>query len=331
MSHNQKQQHIPVLSTELIEKLAINKQGIYVDATAGYGGHAQKVWQQLSGDSNLVLLDRDPEATAYLERLFESLKAQKSRQNLPHHTIITAPFSTLPTHLEALHFIGKVNGLYADLGVSSPQLDHPGRGFSFRNDAPLDMRMNNHDHTQMTVKDFLATATEDELTGIFYRYGEEPKAKYVARAIVQARSKKLIETTVELATIVSSAIHYPKPSRIHPATRIFQALRIHINNELTELQKLLDASESILAPRGYLAVISFHSLEDRMVKRHMQSLSQQAPKSPFEPLFGDGYTEEGPPQPKGCILKPFPLKASNEDISRNPRCRSAKLRVWQKT
>ena len=303
------QLHQPVLLQECLDYLAIQPTGVYIDATFGRGGHSQAILQRLQRPGWLLALDKDPEAAQVAQPLLgELFKFELSS------------YARLQAVAEAYHCKGCVNGVLLDCGVSSPQLDDPARGFSFLRDGPLDMRMN--PAASQTAAQWLARIEEKTLAAVIKEYGEERYAKRIARAIVMARREKPIERTVQLAEIVSRA-HPNWEAHKHPATRTFQAIRIVINNELEELTTCLQASLSCLAPGGRLLVISFHSLEDGIVKKFIR-----------KQVSGDTYPKEVPittaalkPTMRWVVKKVNPTK---EEIKNNPRARSAVLRVAEK-
>ena len=296
--------HEPVLAREVIEALAVRPDGIYVDGTFGRGGHSRLILERLGPAGRLIALDRDPQAA-------EAARA-----------IGDARFSFFKAKFSELEMVPSgVQGMLFDLGVSSPQLDDPARGFSFRHDGPLDMRMD--PEAGMSAAEWLAKAQEQEIRGVIRDYGEERFAKQIAAAIVAARRSEPIVRTRQLADLVARAVRTREPGQ-DPATRTFQALRIHVNRELEEVSMMLPQAVFRLAPQGRLAVISFHSLEDRIVKRFMQALAR-------------------PEMPRGLPLRasemPEPVlrivgraqRASRQEITRNPRARSATLRVAERT
>ena len=302
--------HIPVLRTEMLHFLAPQPEGIYVDATFGGGGYTTAILE--TANCRVIALDRDIEAKA---RALSFKERWQSRFDF-----VQGPFSEL-TELLASVEISKIDGIVFDLGVSSFQIDQPTRGFSFSKEGPLDMRMSN---TGKSAFEILQTIKESELADILYYYGEETKARTVARAIVEHRKTKPLETTTQLASLIEKVIHWKKsPShhKIHPATRCFQALRIFVNDELRELQNALTASLSHLNPNGRLVVVSFHSLEDRIVKQFMKGAPQEISIGSFQ---ADSF--ESPFE----ILTSKPVTASWTETSSNPRSRSAKLRAARK-
>ncbi len=303
--------HVSVLLAEAVAALAVHPDGIYVDATFGRGGHSRAILAQLGPQGRLIALDRDPVAIA---------AGQELVQADPRLTLVHAPFSDLERVLDELA-LAHVNGVLMDIGVSSPQLDTPERGMSFRFDAPLDMRM---DTTQgETAADFLATASQSEIGRVIKDYGEERFAHAIATAIVTARLERRISTTGELAALVAQVVRTREPGQ-HPATRSFQALRIHVNRELEELSLTLPAALRRLATGGRLAVISFHSLEDRIVKRALREAA-----SPPQPPKGVPIRASDLPSALVKLVGK-PVFPSDEEIKRNPRARSAVLRVAEK-
>jgi len=302
--------HITVLLNEAVDGLAIRPDGCYVDGTFGRGGHSRLVLSRLGEHGRLIAFDRDPRAVEAGAAI-----------NDPRFSMVHAPFSEMSRALEELG-VAQVDGVLLDLGVSSPQLDEAARGMSFRFDAPLDMRMDTS--RGQTVAQWLASAEVGEITEVIRDYGEERFAHAIAKAVVAARAGGAVSTTGQLAALVEKAVRTREPGQ-HPATRTFQALRIFINAELEELSLVLPQCVSLLAPHGRLAVISFHSLEDRIVKRFMRDESNP------------------PPVPKGLAIReadrPVPrlklvgkaTKPSAEEVSANPRSRSAVLRVAERS
>lgn len=303
--------HIPVLFEESIAALNIKADGIYVDCTAGGGGHSSAVADRLSANGRLIAIDRDPQAIQTLTGRFEG------RENI---TIVNDNFFNIKGITESLGISG-VDGILADLGVSSHQLDDASRGFSFHSDAPLDMRMSMQG---MSAADAVNSLSQQELQKIIYKFGEDKFAPRIASAIVRQRQIKPIETTLELADIIKSAI--PAAARReggHPARRTFQALRIYVNGELDGLsQALLDMFES-LNVGGRLAVITFHSLEDRAVKQTFASLCEGCTCPPEFPVCVCGKESRG-------ALPQKALAPTDEEIEENPRSRSARLRVIER-
>jgi 16S rRNA (cytosine1402-N4)-methyltransferase len=303
-------EHIPVLQVAAIDALAIQPNAYYIDATFGRGGHSALILERLNQDGRLLVIDKDPEAIAVAKALNDS------RIIIEHGT-----FADLDRYVDSLNWKGKVAGILMDLGVSSPQLDTAERGFSFRLDGPLDMRMN--PEAGLSAKDWLASVETSDLADVIWRLGEERHARRIARAIVAEREKNPIETTKQLADLVGKIVR-PKPNqRIHVATKTFQAIRIFINNELTDLEIALKHAIQVLAPQGRLVVMSFHSLEDRIVKRFMVDLArgEQMPRDLPIKNVDIKYPIK--------IIK-LNLKATEDEIDDNPRARSVRLRVAEK-
>lgn len=305
-------EHVPVLLEETLQALAIKEDGIYVDATYGRGGHAQGILDRLGAHGKLLALDRDPQACD---------AARKRFKNEARIQITKGPFSMLGQIIDSQGLTGKVNGILFDLGVSSPQLDEAQRGFSFRQEGPLDMRMD--PQTGESAAQWLSHADEEEITRVIFEYGEERFAKRVARVIVRERATNPINTTRRLAEIVASAVPTRERGK-DPATRTFQAIRIHINRELEELKSALPQAARALAPGGRLAVISFHSLEDRIVKRFVRTEEKGQELPPDFPVRHDQIHSR-----LKCVGKA--LRASGAEAGRNPRARSAVLRVAERT
>jgi 16S rRNA (cytosine1402-N4)-methyltransferase len=301
--------HRAVLLEEALAALAICKDGVYVDATFGRGGHSRAILQRLGPAGRLIALDRDPQAVEAARAIADA-----------RFCIAHAPFSELTRVLEA-QGVGQVQGVLADLGVSSPQLEDPARGFSFRADGPLDMRM---DPTRgVSAADWLATATEQQIREAIGGYGEERFAKQVAKAIVDARAREPLRRTEQLAAVVAAAVRTREVGQ-NPATRTFQALRILVNRELEEVALMLPQAIRRLAPGGRLAVISFHSLEDRLVKRFMRACSED--RLPRDLPIRARELPQAPLRIAGKALR-----ASAAEVSANPRARSATLRVAERT
>lgn len=303
--------HIPVLFNESIDALDIKPDGLYADCTAGGGGHSNAILDRLSENGRLVAVDRDPEAIATLTERFEG------RENV---SIVNDNFFNIKTILSRFTDEG-ADGILADLGVSSHQLDDAARGFSFHADAPLDMRMSMQG---MSAADAVNSLSQRELQDIIYRYGEDKFAPRVAAGIVRAREEKPIETTLELAEIIKSSI--PAAARReggHPARRTFQALRIYVNGELDGLDGAISDMFDSLKVGGRLAIITFHSLEDRAVKQTFASLCEGCICPPELPVCVCGRKSRG-------RLPQKALAPSREELERNPRSRSARLRVIEK-
>lgn len=301
--------HETVLLSEAVEALAIRADGIYVDGTFGRGGHSARILAQLGPNGRLIALDKDPTAVAV-----------GSQWQDPRFTMVHRGFVELPQVLDELS-VAKVDGVLLDLGVSSPQLDEAVRGFSFRFDAPLDMRMDTS--SGMTAAQWLATVDEGLLAEVIRDYGEERFAKQVARAIVAARAVAPIETTRQLVELVGKTVRTREAGQ-NPATRTFQAIRIYLNRELEELAGVLPECVTHLKPGGRLAVISFHSLEDRIVKRFMRDMAE-----------GDKLPRNVPIRasevPQGRMhLIGKAVRASVAEVEGNPRARSAVLRIAER-
>lgn len=299
--------HVPVLFAETIDSLAIKPNGLYVDCTAGGGGHSRAVLDKLSANGTLVAVDRDPEA---IEVLRERLGGYKNAE------IVHDTFDNIKDILNGR----KADGILADLGVSSHQLDTAYRGFSFHADAPLDMRMSK---SGMSAADVVNTYSENELYRILRDYGEEKYAKSIARNIVKSRSVKQIETTFELCDIIKGSMPQKAMRDAHPARRTFQALRIEVNGELAKLDVALNAMFDCLSVGGVLSVITFHSLEDRMVKQRFASFCAGCTCPKEFPVCICGKTPRGKLKNKG-------VSASEAELSENPRARSARLRSIEK-
>lgn len=308
-----KHSHTPVLLAEVLAALAVKADGVYVDATFGRGGHSAAILKELGNEGRLIALDRDPEAIASGRELFGS----DARVRL-----INTPFSALQEVVDSESEGRSIDGLLFDLGVSSPQLDEPTRGFSFSADGPLDMRMD--PKSGQSAAEWLATASERDISAVIRKFGEERFARRIAKAIVERRGTRPVATTGELADIVRAAVPAGRDSkRIHPATRTFQAIRIFINDELGELERALSAALGVLAPGGRLAVISFHSLEDRIVKRFIRRHASEDPAYRGLP----DIPEEARPTLRSVGKK---RRAGTPEVESNPRARSALLRVAER-
>ena len=302
--------HIPVMLQEVLTGLRIQHDGVYLDCTFGRGGHAMAILSRLGQSGRLIAIDRDPEAID----VGRNLESRDSRLKLFHLT-----FSALDQALEFSED-SKLDGILMDLGVSSPQLDEAARGFSFQNDGPLDMRM---DPTRgQSAANWLASAEVEEIADVLWVFGEERFSRRIARAIVTYRKEIAIETTLQLAKIIIEA-QPRKDQRKHPATRSFQAIRLFINEELLEIEIALHKAIDVLNPGGRLAIISFHSLEDRLVKRYFRKASKPPIGDPRMPL------PLKTPNPKLKLVSGA-IKAGNREIEINPRARSAVLRVAER-
>jgi len=302
--------HVAVLAQEAIEALNIRSDGTYVDCTYGRGGHSRLILEKLGAGGRLIALDRDPEAVQAAAALRD-----------PRFLIVRSPFSRVRDVLQELGVAG-VDGMLLDIGVSSPQIDDGRRGFSFRSDAPLDMRMD-PDQGQ-SAAEWLATAEESEIREVIRNHGEERFAKQIAAAIVAARTRGPVDTTRKLAALVADAVPTREP-RQDPATRTFQALRIHVNQELEELSVVLPQCVALLGAGGRLVVISFHSLEDRIVKRFMRAQSQADALPARLPVRARDL-----PQPRMRLVGRA-VRASDRETAANPRARSAVMRVAERT
>ena len=305
--------HISVLLQECIDNLAIRPDGIYIDGTLGGAGHSSQIVKRLT-TGKLIGIDRDPIA---LRAAGERLKPYENNVTLVHSN-----FCEMAQVVEDLGLPG-VDGILLDLGVSSPQLDDSKRGFSYMADAPLDMRMNNED--ALTAYEVVNTWSQDELKRILYDYGEERYAPRIAAAICRRREEKNIETTLELVDVIRSAMP-PQALREkqHPAKRSFQAIRIAVNDELGSVEKAMKDAVGLLNPGGRLAVITFHSLEDRIVKNAMAEAAKGCTCPPSFPVCVCGN------KPKVKLISRRPIVATEEELEANPRSRSAKLRVCEK-
>ncbi len=304
-------EHKSVLLNESIEALHIESSGIYIDGTFGRGGHSQAILEHLGEQGRLIAFDKDPEAIAM---------AQQKFANDPRFFIVHDSFAELEQHIGRLGLIGSVNGILLDLGVSSPQLDDPQRGFSFQQSGPLDMRMN--DQQGMTAAQWLDKAGETEIANVLYDYGEERYSRRIAKAIVRARAEQPLTDTRQLAEIIKQA-HPRWEKKKHPATRSFQGIRIFINNELADLDSCLQQSYNCLAQNGRLVVISFHSLEDRRVKQFFRQMSEGDKLPPDLPVMDETINRK-------MKLVGKRIKAGKQELDVNPRARSAVLRVAMK-
>ena len=302
-------EHIPVLLRPAVDLLKVRPGGVYVDCTLGLGGHSSAILQRLEGRGRLVALDRDPEA----------LKLARSRlaESYSNFTLHRTNFGRLDDVLKA-ESLTSIDGCLADLGCSSLQLDSPNRGFSFRHRGPLDMRMDQAGET--TAAQLINHLSADRLAEIFRKYGQEPQARLIAGAIVGRRQSTPLETTQQLVALVEE-IKPRRKRRRHPATLVFQALRIAINNELEELENLLRNALEALKPGGRLVVIAFHSLEDRLTKRSFRLAAGRCL------CFKPADLCQCPRRRRVEILTPSPITTSAEEQALNPRCRSARLRA----
>ena len=311
MSSEISNEHYSVLLKESVDALITSSSGVYVDCTFGRGGHSGEILKRLSVSGSLIGFDKDPDAIAAGELLSEKYT---------NFSIVHSSFANLSECIGARDLNGRLNGVLMDLGVSSPQLDNAERGFSFMQDGPLDMRMNNQ--SGISARDWIAYAAEDELAGVFKKYGEERFSKRIARAIVSAREEQEIESTLKLAEIVKQA-HPAWEKGKHPATRVFQAIRIFINSELDDLERALEQSVDALEKGGRLVVISFHSLEDRIVKQFFKRMAQGRVFPKNIPVTEDMLD-------KRLKLVGKAVKASSHELDENIRSRSAVMRVAER-
>jgi 16S rRNA (cytosine1402-N4)-methyltransferase len=303
--------HQPVLLAEVLTALSIKPDGVYVDGTFGRGGHASAILAELGPQGRLLAMDRDPEAVQSAERQFGAD---------PRFEIEQGAFTMLSKVVAQRQLQGKVHGLLLDLGVSSPQLDDASRGFSFSADGPLDMRMD--PSSGVSASEWLESASENDIARVLKVFGEERFSRRIARAIVEIRQASPLRTTRQLAALIEAAVPMREKHK-HPATRSFQAIRIFINGELDEITAVLEQVIDVLAPQGRMAVISFHSLEDRIVKRFIRDEYRgEQPPEEF-PLAGMDYVPRLRPVGKA-------IRAGAAEVDQNPRARSAVLRVAER-
>jgi 16S rRNA (cytosine1402-N4)-methyltransferase len=305
--------HLPVMFAEALQQLAIKKDGIYLDCTFGRGGHSQGILDQLGPSGRLLAFDRDVDA---VNSDYAQAMLKDNRFQLMHNC-----FSELENIVISEGLVGHVDGILMDLGVSSPQLDNPERGFSFLRDGPLDMRMSGN--AGVSAAQWLATVDEQDLVKVLFEYGEERFARRIARAVIERRAQSPITTTRQLASLIEEAVPIREKHK-HPATRTFQAIRIEINRELEELKDVLQQSARVLKPGGRLVVVSFHSLEDRIVKRFIRDESG-AKYHPGKLPIMEVDIEKGFFKKVGKALK-----AGKQEIAQNPRARSAIMRVAER-
>lgn len=306
--------HVPVLAEEVRELLAVGPGQTVVDATFGAGGHSRALLADLGGQGKLVAIDRDPTAKPYFDRLKALARGVQLRFLRGDYALVLRQLADNGVRADAI---------LLDLGLSSMQIDRPERGFSYATDAPLDMRMDPGD--EITAADIVATWSERELADLFRRYGEERHARQIARGIVRRRRERPIERTGELVDVVRASI--PAPARFgdgHPAKRVFQALRIAVNHELDSLEAGLPAAVAMLRPGGRLAVIAFHSLEDRIVKRFLRERARGCVCPPELPVCRCGRS------PELRILTRRPIRPSSREVEENPRAASARLRAAER-
>ncbi|MBB1362253.1 MULTISPECIES: 16S rRNA (cytosine(1402)-N(4))-methyltransferase RsmH [unclassified Shewanella] len=304
--------HLSVLLNETVDGLNIQSDGIYIDGTFGRGGHSRHVLSHLGENGRLIAIDRDPQA----------IEAAKQFADDPRFQIVHGGFGQLAEYVEELGLTGKINGVLLDLGVSSPQLDDAERGFSFLRDGPLDMRMDNSQG--QTAAQWIARAEIEDMAWVFKTYGEEKNSRHIARCIAADREKTPFLRTKDLADLIAR-ITKNKERNKHPATRVFQAIRIYINSELEQIDQALEGALAVLAPQGRLSVISFHSLEDRMVKRFIRRHSQ-AESVPYGlPIMEAELNKSRKLKAVSKALKP-----SDAELEQNPRARSSVLRVAER-
>ncbi|OBT05236.1 16S rRNA (cytosine(1402)-N(4))-methyltransferase [Shewanella sp. UCD-FRSSP16_17] len=304
--------HLSVLLKETVDGLNIHEDGIYIDGTFGRGGHSRHVLSQLGDNGRLIAIDRDPQA----------IEAAKQFADDPRFQIVHGGFGQLAYYVTELGLKGKIDGVLLDLGVSSPQLDDAERGFSFLRDGPLDMRMDNSQG--QTAAEWIAKAEIEDMAWVFKTYGEEKNARHIARCIAADREETPFLRTKDLADLIAR-ITKNKERNKHPATRVFQAIRIYINSELEQIEQALEGAVSVLAPEGRLSVISFHSLEDRMVKRFIRKNSQGESVPHGLPITEAEINKSRKLKAIGKAMKP-----SDVEIEQNPRARSSVLRVAQR-
>lgn len=302
--------HQSVMLNESIEGLAIKNNGIYIDATFGRGGHTQGILNKLGDKGRVIAFDQDMTAIDYAKQNFNDARLET----------IHSPFANMHALLSKQELLGKIDGILMDLGVSSPQLDNAQRGFSFNVDGPLDMRMNQT--YGVSAAEWLASANETEIANVIYDFGEERKSRHIASAIKKFQKEKVLETTLQLANIVASVVKTKQNK--HPATRTFQAIRIFINQELKQLSDTLQQTLDILAPDGRLSIISFHSIEDRIVKQFIQKYSKQKQLPKGLPIMNNEIMQ----MPLKDLGKSF---ANAQEINNSRRSRSATLRIAQRT
>ena len=305
--------HYSVMCNEIIDSLNIKSDGIYVDATLGYAGMSSKILEKLNDNGLLIGIDQDREAREYSQKLLSEIK--------DNFKIVDSNFVNLKEILKRLN-ISEVDGIIFDLGFSSPQVDDEKRGFSFMSDAPLDMRMNLD--AKLTAKEVVNDYKEEDLVKYFFLYGEEKLSKVIAKKIVEYRNNKEIESTLELVEIIKSATGANYFYKNHPERKIFQAIRIIVNNELEVLEKVLPDAISLLKKGGRLSIISFHSLEDRIVKNIFKEYSEVNEIFKGLPNVQEEY------QAKIKLINKKPIEASKEELEENTRSHSAKLRIVER-
>lgn len=305
--------HVPVLYKESIEALAIKENGIYIDCTLGGGGHSQGILEKLGSEGRLIAFDKDEEAVAAGTVKLDKVNKRAS------YSVIHRDFREIADSLEAMK-IEKVDGILADLGVSSHQLDSPARGFSYRYDSDLDMRMDRRQ--EVTAKELINSLDQNALTRIFREYGEEKYASSIASGLVRKRNEQELTTTEDLVACIMKSIPAEARRKKHPAKKVFQALRIAVNDELGALESLLDFSEGRLRNSGRLCIISFHSLEDRLIKQRFKAWEHPCDCPAKYPCVCGK-------KPWGEVVYKQGLTASSEELRENPRASSARLRVFE--
>ena len=309
---NEEFSHLSVLLAETVAGLNIQADGVYIDGTFGRGGHSREVLKQLGANGRLIAIDRDPQAIEAAEQFSDD----------PRFQIVHGGFGQLASYVTELGLTKKIDGVLLDFGVSSPQLDDAERGFTFLRDGPLDMRMDNSQGE--TAAQWIARAEIEDMAWVFKTYGEEKNSRHIARCIAADREKTPFLRTKELADLIAR-ISKNKERNKHPATRVFQAIRIYINSELEQIDQALEGALAVLAPKGRISVISFHSLEDRMVKRFIRRHSQGESVPHGLPITEAGINKTRKLKPIGKATKP-----SDEEVERNARARSSVLRVAER-
>ncbi len=310
-SDNTEFKHTPVLLNEILHALKLRTDGLYIDCTFGRGGHSRAILEQLGEHGRLLAFDKDPEAIANVDSVL---------LDDPRFTLVHGSYTQLEAKVSASKLMNKVDGVLLDLGVSSPQLDDASRGFSFMRDGDLDMRMNNAQG--MTAAEWLNHAPAEEIANVLYEFGDERFSRRIARVIVEQRQELPITRTTQLADLVAKTIPKKEKDK-HPATRTFQAIRIFINQELQELDTVLTQAMNVLAVNGRLLVVSFHSLEDRLVKRFMRDQSRGVDLPREIPVTHDVFKSK-----LNIIGKP--IRGGKDEIAMNPRARSAVLRIAER-
>ena len=312
--------HRTVLLNETVDALKPKKGEVYIDCTSGGGGHTALLLERSAPNGRVIAFDKDPFACAHLRRRF------KEELDSGRLVLVQGAFSSLKPVLLDMKLEGKIAGILADIGVSSPQIDEAERGFSFMSNGPLDMRMSGEG---ISAADVVNGVSEFELARIFYELGEEVKSRPIARAIVSARESKSFLETKQLADFVKSVARWHSDSKKHAATKVFQALRIHVNQELQELTTLVHDALDLLMPGGRVAIISFHSLEDRIIKHEFQKLAGKRREKDLPKELAAIINQQNQ-DIRAEIIKPFPTLPSELEVKDNHRSRSAKLRILEK-